>query len=66
MISAMRVFTGTGILEAMTNKFVSPWVVVITLLRSGRLLRACLIKPILVSAGVRVSAETHNPDVEVP
>jgi hypothetical protein len=46
MISAMRVFTGTGILEAMTNKFVSPWVVVITLLRSGRLLRACLIKPI--------------------
>ena len=25
-------------LEAMTNKFVSPWVVVISLLRSGRLL----------------------------
>ena len=27
-------------LEAMTNKFVSPWVVVISLLRSGRLMSA--------------------------
>ena len=29
-------------LEATTNKFISPWVIVISLLRSGRLMSTCI------------------------